>query len=468
MARPGDRADRAGRHAPDHRLGRVPRPARTRRPGRGRLSRRARLPSPGRRDRGRPGPVRLGARATASTASGRRSRPDNVASLAIIRGFGFHAGRRPDRRHRRRGARLRARRLAACTARRAGYHGLAMPDRSTDDEPAARVRHAGRPRRRRTRRADRRGLAADLPDLDLRPGRRRAARARVRVRALAEPDARAARAGGRGARGRRRTGSPSPRGRPRPRPSPSSPGPATRSSSATTSTAGRTATSSGSAAAAGVDARYVDLAVGPGRPVGGAHRADPAGLVRDAVEPAASRSSTSSPTVATVARRAAEGGRRPLVVVDNTFASPALQRPLTDGADIVFHSATKYLAGHSDTILGVAATSDRCRRGAAPLPAERDGRGARVRSIASSSCAGCARCTCAWSDTARMPSIVAAFLAGRPDVEAPSTTRGWAAWSRSCPRAGGRHGRTAAERASRSPRAPACSPWPNRWAASNR
>jgi cystathionine gamma-synthase len=63
-------------------------------------------------------------------------------------------------------------------------------------------------------------------------------------------------------------------------------------------------------------------------------------------------------TVATVARRAAEGGHRPLVVVDNTFASPALQRPLLLGADIVFHSATKYLAGHSDTILGVAATSD--------------------------------------------------------------------------------------------------------------
>jgi cystathionine gamma-synthase len=61
---------------------------------------------------------------------------------------------------------------------------------------------------------------------------------------------------------------------------------------------------------------------------------------------------------ATVKRRAAEGGRRPLIVVDNTFASPAIQRPLTLGADIVFHSATKYLAGHSDTILGLAVTSD--------------------------------------------------------------------------------------------------------------
>ena len=47
---------------------------------------------------------------------------------------------------------------------------------------------------------------------------------------------------------------------------------------------------------------------------------------------------------------------RPLMVVDNTFASPILQRPLDLGADIVFHSATKYLAGHSDTVLGVAVT----------------------------------------------------------------------------------------------------------------
>ena len=60
----------------------------------------------------------------------------------------------------------------------------------------------------------------------------------------------------------------------------------------------------------------------------------------------------------TVDRRAAEGGRRPLIIVDNTFASPAVQRPLTLGADIVFHSATKYLAGHSDVVLGVAVTSD--------------------------------------------------------------------------------------------------------------
>jgi len=42
-----------------------------------------------------------------------------------------------------------------------------------------------------------------------------------------------------------------------------------------------------------------------------------------------------------------------LVVVDNTFMSPLFQRPLALGADIVVHSATKYLGGHSDTISGV-------------------------------------------------------------------------------------------------------------------
>jgi cystathionine gamma-synthase len=61
----------------------------------------------------------------------------------------------------------------------------------------------------------------------------------------------------------------------------------------------------------------------------------------------------------TVRDRAAQtGAARPHIVVDNTFASPALQNPIRLGADIVFHSATKYLGGHSDTILGVAVTSD--------------------------------------------------------------------------------------------------------------
>jgi cystathionine beta-lyase/cystathionine gamma-synthase len=47
-----------------------------------------------------------------------------------------------------------------------------------------------------------------------------------------------------------------------------------------------------------------------------------------------------------------------LVVVDNTFATPYLQRPLELGADVVVHSTTKYLGGHSDLIGGFAATND--------------------------------------------------------------------------------------------------------------
>ena len=108
----------------------------------------------------------------------------------------------------------------------------------------------------------------------------------------------------------------------------------------------------------GVDARYVDLAAGPDvlweeltartRLVWFETPSNPYLRIIDIAAAAE-----------TVRRRAAEaGGPRPLVVIDNTFASPALQRPLALGADIVFHSATKYLAGHSDTICGVAVTND--------------------------------------------------------------------------------------------------------------
>jgi cystathionine gamma-synthase len=47
-----------------------------------------------------------------------------------------------------------------------------------------------------------------------------------------------------------------------------------------------------------------------------------------------------------------------LLVVDNTFASPYLQRPLTLGADVVVHSTTKYVGGHSDVIGGFVATNN--------------------------------------------------------------------------------------------------------------
>ncbi len=50
--------------------------------------------------------------------------------------------------------------------------------------------------------------------------------------------------------------------------------------------------------------------------------------------------------------------RGALLVVDNTFATPALQQPLALGADIVVHSTTKYLGGHSDVVGGFVATND--------------------------------------------------------------------------------------------------------------
>ena len=50
--------------------------------------------------------------------------------------------------------------------------------------------------------------------------------------------------------------------------------------------------------------------------------------------------------------------RGALVVVDNTFATPYLQQPITLGADIVLHSATKYLGGHSDVVGGFLAVDD--------------------------------------------------------------------------------------------------------------
>jgi cystathionine beta-lyase/cystathionine gamma-synthase len=59
-------------------------------------------------------------------------------------------------------------------------------------------------------------------------------------------------------------------------------------------------------------------------------------------------------------RKAAEAAHAAgaLVVVDNTFASPYLQQPLALDADVVIHSTTKYLGGHSDLVGGFAATND--------------------------------------------------------------------------------------------------------------
>jgi cystathionine gamma-synthase len=59
--------------------------------------------------------------------------------------------------------------------------------------------------------------------------------------------------------------------------------------------------------------------------------------------------------ISAIARLATAAGA--LTVVDNTFATPYLQRPLEFGADVVLHSATKYLGGHSDVVSGVVVTN---------------------------------------------------------------------------------------------------------------
>ncbi len=108
----------------------------------------------------------------------------------------------------------------------------------------------------------------------------------------------------------------------------------------------------------GIDARYVDLAGDPER----ALAQGLSGRTRLVWFETPTNPLLKIVDIATVsaAAHAATGarGRAPLVVVDNTFASPAGQQPLALGADIVFHSATKYLGGHSDVVGGVAVTSD--------------------------------------------------------------------------------------------------------------
>jgi cystathionine gamma-lyase len=60
-----------------------------------------------------------------------------------------------------------------------------------------------------------------------------------------------------------------------------------------------------------------------------------------------------------IARALGRLRRRPLLAVDNTFATPCLQTPLALGADLAVHSTTKYLGGHSDVVGGAIAVNDR-------------------------------------------------------------------------------------------------------------
>ena len=174
-------------------------------------------------------------------------------------------------------------------------------------------------------------------------------------------------------------------------------------------------------------------------------------------------------------RRAADAAHAAgaLLAVDNTFASPYLQQPLALGADLVVHSTTKYLGGHSDVIGGAVAHERRRARRAAALPAELARRRARaVRRVARPARAEDARAPDA-SGTARTPARSPASSrstrrssgCSTPASRAIPATR-WrggrcatsAAWSRSSSRPRSRR--------SRSPRGRSSSSSPSRSAAS--
>jgi cystathionine gamma-synthase len=216
--------------------------------------------------------------------------------------------------------------------------------------------------------------------------------------------------------------------------------------------------------ATGVDARYVDLETGPDALWEALTERTrlvwfetPTNPLLHIVDIAA--------TASLVRERYGDTATRPKVVVDNTFASPALQRPLDLGADVVFHSATKYLAGHSDTVLGIAVTRD-------PAIAER----LRFLQNAMGAVPGPFDCFLALRGLRTLhlrmerhvanAGAVARFLAARPDVESvryPGILDGSSAHPQAAvaarqmsgaggmvsfiPRAGGRHDRSARDRA---------------------
>jgi cystathionine gamma-synthase len=110
--------------------------------------------------------------------------------------------------------------------------------------------------------------------------------------------------------------------------------------------------------------RLIDKVYGPaGHPWNAVDLTDPAALDRD-WPPGTSLVWAETPTnpamaivdISAIAELAHGRGAR--LVVDNTFATPYLQQPLALGADVVVHSATKYLGGHSDVVGGCVVTDD--------------------------------------------------------------------------------------------------------------
>jgi methionine-gamma-lyase len=115
------------------------------------------------------------------------------------------------------------------------------------------------------------------------------------------------------------------------------------------------------------------------------------------------------PALAAVAHEAGAA-----LVVDNTFLSPAVFRPLEHGADLVLHSATKYLAGHGDTVCGVVAGSKRLTD---PIRYELDALGAAVSPFNSWLVArGLRTLPLRMEVHSRNALALARFLEGRPEV----------------------------------------------------
>ena len=194
------------------------------------------------------------------------------------------------------------------------------------------------------RRRDRRRGAADAPDLDVRVPRLRR-EAQLRLHALGQSDARSARPSARGARrrcGRCRHGDRHGRDHAR---GLSDPAGGRASSRRTIATAARTACSTRGSKRGEREGRVRQFRRRGGG-ARGACRSRPrcCGSRRPAIRCCASPTSNSS-------RRSGQASGA-LVVVDNTFLSPAWQQPLALGADLVVHSTTKYLNGHSDVVGG--------------------------------------------------------------------------------------------------------------------
>ena len=110
-----------------------------------------------------------------------------------------------------------------------------------------------------------------------------------------------------------------------------------------------------------------------------------------------------------------------LLVVDNTFASPYLQQPLALGADVVVHSTTKYLGGHSDVVGGAARRSrddDAGRTRSDRVPPERDRRAWPARSTRGWCCAASRPSASGWTGTAPTPSASSSSSTAHPSVVA--------------------------------------------------